>query len=74
MQSSANDLCKRKVNGILMGTLLGDQQQGAFSIELWKNAFLDAFSRLCPVRAEGHECGCLPILARMVKPLVFFTF
>ncbi|XP_029153427.2 uncharacterized protein [Arachis hypogaea] len=22
--------------------------------------------KLCPVRAGGHECGCLPVLARMV--------
>ncbi|GAB2294996.1 hypothetical protein Dimus_038328 [Dionaea muscipula] len=22
--------------------------------------------RLCPVRAGGHACGCLPVLARMV--------
>ncbi|KAA8517027.1 hypothetical protein F0562_017155 [Nyssa sinensis] len=25
--------------------------------------------RLCPVRAGGHECGCLPVLARMVMEL-----
>ncbi|MCI15209.1 hypothetical protein A2U01_0036345, partial [Trifolium medium] len=29
-------------------------------------AFQDAFQRLCPVRAGGHECGCLPVMARMV--------
>ncbi|CAH1432287.1 unnamed protein product [Lactuca virosa] len=39
---------------------------GDFSINLWQNAFHDAFKRLCPVRARGHECGCLPFLARMV--------
>ncbi|XP_038713804.1 uncharacterized protein LOC120007566 [Tripterygium wilfordii] len=45
---------------------LGDQEQGNFSIDLWKKAFKDACERLCPVRASGHECGCLPLLARLV--------
>lgn len=50
----------------LLGPALGDQKQGSFSINLWKNAFHDAFRRLCPVRAGGHECGCLSVLARKV--------
>lgn len=45
---------------------LGDQVQGNFSIELWKKAFKDACERLCPTRAGGHECGCLPVMARLV--------
>ncbi|KAL3511418.1 hypothetical protein ACH5RR_030819 [Cinchona calisaya] len=45
---------------------LGDQEQGNFSIELWKKAFKDACERLCPIRAGGHECGCLPVMARLV--------
>ncbi|KAK9271713.1 hypothetical protein L1049_002076 [Liquidambar formosana] len=44
----------------------GEQEQGNFSAELWKKAFKDACERLCPVRAGGHECGCLPVLARMI--------
>ncbi|PON52453.1 EEIG1/EHBP1 N-terminal domain containing protein [Parasponia andersonii] len=44
----------------------GDHEQGNFSIELWKKAFKDACQRLCPARAGGHECGCLPVLARLV--------
>lgn len=52
--------------GWLLGPTLGDQKQGSFSINLWRNAFQDAFQLLCPVRAAGHECGCLPVLARMV--------
>ncbi|XP_031494299.1 uncharacterized protein LOC116260258, partial [Nymphaea colorata] len=39
---------------------------GSFSISLWKKAFQDAFERLCPVRAAGHECGCFPLLAKLV--------
>lgn len=50
----------------LLGPELGDHHQGKFSIDLWKKAFLDSFQRLCPIRAGGHECGCLPILAKMV--------
>ncbi|KAF0928046.1 hypothetical protein E2562_037377 [Oryza meyeriana var. granulata] len=52
--------------GSLLGPALGDQQQGNFSIHLWKTAFQDAFSRICPLRAGGHECGCLPALAKLV--------
>ncbi|KAL5975981.1 hypothetical protein ACLOJK_020310 [Asimina triloba] len=66
MQSPVEDLYIVKSIGRLMGPALGDQQQGSFSINLWKSAFIDAFQRLCPVRAGGHECGCLPVLARMV--------
>lgn len=45
---------------------LGDQQHGSFSIDIWKTAFHDAFSRICPLRAGGHECGCLPVLVKLV--------
>ncbi|XP_050208485.1 uncharacterized protein LOC126657762 [Mercurialis annua] len=45
---------------------LGDQDQGNFAIDLWKKAFRDACERLCPIRSGGHECGCLPLLARLV--------
>lgn len=49
-----------------LGSALGDQHQGTFSINLWKTAFRDALSRICPLRAGGHECGCLPVLAKLV--------
>lgn len=52
-----------------MGPALGDQQQGNYSVNLWRSTFQDAFQRLCPVRASGHECGCLPVLARMVRSI-----
>uniref|UniRef100_A0A0E0AXC1 Dilute domain-containing protein n=1 Tax=Oryza glumipatula TaxID=40148 RepID=A0A0E0AXC1_9ORYZ len=52
--------------GRVLGPSLGDQQQGTFSVNLWKAAFHDAFNRICPLRAGGHECGCLPVLAKMV--------
>ncbi|KAJ0249873.1 Uncharacterized protein HA466_0153000 [Hirschfeldia incana] len=43
-----------------------NQEQGDFSLELWKRAFRDAHERLCPLRASGHECGCLPVPARLI--------
>nr|AFV66580.1 LSG [Saccharum hybrid cultivar] len=52
--------------GRVLGPALGDQQQGTFSVNLWKAAFNDAFNRMCPLRAGGHECGCLPVLAKLV--------
>lgn len=52
--------------GRVLGPALGDQKQGTFSVNLWKAAFHDAFSRMCPLRAGGHECGCLPVLAKLV--------
>nr|AFV66584.1 LSG [Saccharum hybrid cultivar] len=52
--------------GRVLGPALGDQQQGTFSVNLWKAAFNDAFNRMCPLRAGGHECGCLLVLAKLV--------
>ncbi|EPS72150.1 hypothetical protein M569_02605, partial [Genlisea aurea] len=44
----------------------GCQEQGSLSIEIWKKAFKDACERLCPIRASGHECGCLAALVALV--------
>jgi hypothetical protein len=65
MQTPVEGLSTPKI-GRLLGPSLGDQQHGNFSIDLWKTAFRDAFSRICPLRASGHECGCLPVLAKLV--------
>ncbi|GMJ08853.1 hypothetical protein HRI_004554500 [Hibiscus trionum] len=43
-----------------------DLDQMSFSLDHWKNAFKDACERLCPVRAAGHECGCLHLLSRLI--------
>lgn len=65
MQSAAaKGSSTRKAYGRKYG--LGDHEQGNFSMELWKKAFKDACERLCPARAGGHECGCLPLQARLV--------
>lgn len=45
----------------------GEEQQGKFSLELWKKAFRDACEKICPVRAGGHECGCLHLLSKLVS-------
>jgi hypothetical protein len=52
---------------------LGDARQGNLSVEVWKKAVMEALRRLCPVRGAGHECGCLPMLIRMVCA-VFYGF
>jgi len=48
-----------------------DEEQVNLSLELWKKAFRDACERLCPLRAGGHECGCLPVLAKLVSSVCF---
>jgi hypothetical protein len=44
-----------------------DQDKGNLSLDIWKNAFKEACERLCPIRAGGHECGCLPMLHKLVS-------
>ncbi|KAK7311370.1 hypothetical protein RJT34_09476 [Clitoria ternatea] len=43
-----------------------DQELGNLSLDIWKNAFREACERLCPIRAGGHECGCLSVLPRLI--------
>lgn len=65
MQSAAaKSSSSRKTNG--KRYIIGDQDQGNFSIDLWKRAFKDSCERLCPLRAGGLDCGCLPVISRMV--------
>ncbi|KAL6905866.1 hypothetical protein ACP4OV_003467 [Aristida adscensionis] len=47
-------------------TVVGNQQQATISMDIWKKAFKEASEKLCPVRAAGHDCGCLPMLAKLV--------
>lgn len=44
----------------------GAEEHGNFSLDLWKKALKDAFERICPVRAGGHECGCLCLLSKLI--------
>ncbi|VVB01974.1 unnamed protein product [Arabis nemorensis] len=53
----------RKISG---KRRLGHKNQGLYAIELWKNAFKAACERLCPLRGSRQECGCLPMLAKLV--------
>ncbi|CAK8541127.1 unnamed protein product [Lathyrus sativus] len=48
-----------------MSSLHG-QDTGNLSLDIWKNAFKESCERICPVRALGHECGCLSVLPRLV--------
>lgn len=45
---------------------LGDGRQGNISVEIWKKALLKVYGRVCPVRAAGHDCGCLQSLITLV--------
>ncbi|XP_010481889.1 PREDICTED: uncharacterized protein LOC104760629 [Camelina sativa] len=64
MQSAAvKGSISRKVSG---KRRLGHRNQGLYAIELWKNAFRAACERLCPLRGSRQECGCLPMLAKLV--------
>ncbi|CAM8940439.1 unnamed protein product [Rhodiola kirilowii] len=65
MQTAAAKSANSRKNAVMKHGL-GDQAQGNFSIDLWKKAFKDAWERLCPIRAGGHECGCLPLMAKKV--------
>ncbi|PIN09677.1 hypothetical protein CDL12_17747 [Handroanthus impetiginosus] len=59
MDSESSKLYRRTSSSI-------DEEQGSFSLELWKRAFMDACDRICPVRAGGHDCGCLAVLSRVI--------
>lgn len=61
-----NDISSGSVKSYTRTSSSCDQEQGSISLDLWKKAFRDACERLCPVRAGGHDCGCLPVLARLV--------
>ncbi|XP_021775123.1 uncharacterized protein LOC110738989 [Chenopodium quinoa] len=71
MQSSAAQMIENEVdsgfqNKYRRSSSSSDEEQVNFSLELWKKAFKDASERLCPLRAGGHECGCLPVLAKLI--------
>ncbi|MCD7455048.1 hypothetical protein HAX54_026925 [Datura stramonium] len=44
----------------------GAEGHGNISLDLWKKALRDACERICPVRAGGHECGCLHLLSKLI--------
>ncbi|CAK9161708.1 unnamed protein product [Ilex paraguariensis] len=71
MQSAAANAINRSTSSDLRKiyqktSSSSDQEQGNCSIDLWKKAYRDACERICPVRAGGHECGCLPVLSRLI--------
>ncbi|CAH1420543.1 unnamed protein product [Lactuca virosa] len=66
MQSTAARAIVRIVDSECSKKTSREQEQANFSMELWKTAFMDACERICPVRAAGHDCGCLSVLSRLV--------
>ncbi|KAI4387706.1 hypothetical protein MLD38_000118 [Melastoma candidum] len=71
MQSSAaKSVDRRASTGPVKGNrkvkCTNELDQVDVSMEVWKKAFKDACERLCPVRGGGHECGCQPVLAKLV--------
>ncbi|KAL9227032.1 hypothetical protein vseg_002777 [Gypsophila vaccaria] len=71
MQSSAAKMIDKEMDSSCKRinrrtSLSGNQEQVNITLELWKRAFKDACERLCPVRSGGHECGCLPVLAKLI--------
>ncbi|XP_071725260.1 uncharacterized protein [Rutidosis leptorrhynchoides] len=58
---------RRKKYSKKKSTSSGNLSRGNnLSVEIWNKAFKDAFERICHVRAAGHECGCLPMLAKLI--------
>ncbi|KAK4417881.1 hypothetical protein Salat_2200800 [Sesamum alatum] len=70
MQSGAAKAIRRSMDSdsskLYRRTSSSIDQQGNFSLELWKMAFRDACESICPVRAGGHDCGCLPVLSKLI--------
>lgn len=64
MQSAAANRIIRVTNGES-----SESCQTTTSFELWKTAFHDVSERICPVRAAGHNCGCLSVLSMLVTHL-----
>lgn len=69
MQHVDTKLTKKEVVSASRISSSCDQEQGNLSLIIWKNAFRETCERLCPIRACGHECGCLPMLPRLVSLL-----
>ncbi|CAN4079115.1 unnamed protein product [Withania somnifera] len=71
MQSGAAKEIRESMNSLISKvyrrTASSDnEERGSYSSELWKKAFKDACERICPVRAGGHECGCLRFLSKLI--------
>ncbi|KAJ8546424.1 hypothetical protein K7X08_019007 [Anisodus acutangulus] len=71
MQSGAAKEIRESMNSSISKvyrrtTSSDNEERGSYSSELWKKAFKDACERICPVRAGGHECGCLRFLSKLI--------
>ncbi|XP_060191746.1 uncharacterized protein LOC132621478 [Lycium barbarum] len=71
MQSGAAKEIRESMNSLISKvyrrTASSDnEERGSYSSQLWKKAFKDACERICPVRAGGHECGCMHFLPKLI--------
>ncbi|CAN4082301.1 unnamed protein product [Withania somnifera] len=71
MQSGAAKQIRGSMNSLISKVYKrtgssGNEERGSYSSELWKKAFKDACERICPVRAGGHECGCLRFISKLI--------
>lgn len=62
-----NDVSSVNSKSLTKMSSLQGQETGNLSLDIWKNAFKESCERICPVRALGHECGCLSVLPRLVS-------
>ncbi|MED6157881.1 hypothetical protein PIB30_027546 [Stylosanthes scabra] len=63
MQPIAAKLAQKEVN---CGSCEKEKREGNLALDIWKKAFKETCERLCPIRSAGHECGCLPIIRRLI--------
>ncbi|CAN4101878.1 unnamed protein product [Withania somnifera] len=59
MEPEINKFCS-------MTSSSGAEEHGNISLDHWKKALRDSCERICPVRAGGHECGCLHLLSKLI--------
>ncbi|XP_057740580.1 uncharacterized protein LOC130957751 [Arachis stenosperma] len=73
MQPIAAKLAQKEVNSASRKNKRGksnsyekEKGEGNLPLDIWKKAFKETCERLCPIRSAGHECGCLPIIHRLI--------
>ncbi|KAL8097644.1 uncharacterized protein LOC141684682 isoform X2 [Apium graveolens] len=67
MHSFASNDMNKITNKLDTGTShVGNIDQYNYSLETWKKALSDAYERICPIRAERHNCGCLQMISKLI--------
>lgn len=71
---ASNDMNKISNNLDTKTSQVGSTDQYNYSLEIWKKALSHAYEKICPIRAERHNCGCLHIISKVVSfrsPMIF---